>query len=91
MVTRSWRIYGPDGHRQRESFGRSESYDWSANDDVRKVGVYREDATGTNDYAIIKITRNTSEECEDELLGQLSDGIFENSRVGKIEEIKAIG
>lgn len=27
------------------------------------------------------------EECEQELNGQLSDGIFENSRVGKVEEI----
>ena len=37
---------------------------------------------------IIRITRNTSEECQEELEGQLSDGIFENSRVGVIEELK---
>ena len=35
----------------------------------------------------VRITRNTSEECEAELNGQITDGIFENSRVGFIEEI----
>ena len=43
---------------------------------------------GTNEYSIVRITRNTAEECLQELEGQLSDGIFENSRVGVIEEIQ---
>lgn len=46
------------------------------------------DKTGTNDYVILKITRNTADDCEYELFGQISDGIFENSRVGIIEEVK---
>lgn len=49
--------------------------------------VRESDKTGTNEYSIIRITRNTPEECEKELEGQLSDGVFETSRIGKIEEI----
>ena len=88
-VTRSWKVYGADGHRQRESFGKSYSFDFSNDDDgMRIIEVEREDRTGTNDYVIVNITRNTAEECEREFNGQLSDGIFENSRTGKVEEIK---
>lgn len=88
MFTKSWKVYGMDGHRQRESFRPSERYDWTEGDNVRVVEVRNADTTGTNDYTEIVITRNTEEECDFEMLGQLSDGVFENSRVGKIEEIK---
>lgn len=86
-VTKTWKIYGMDGHRQRESFNKSCKYDFSENETVRIIEVENSDKTGTNDYSIIRITRNSSEECEEELHGQLSDGIFENSRVGKVVEI----
>lgn len=86
--TRSWRIYGADGHRQRESFSPSYVYDFTRGEDVRIIEILNADKTGTNDYTIIRITRNTSGQCADELDGQLSDGIFENSRTGKVEEIK---
>lgn len=86
-VTKSWKIYGMDGHRQRESFGKSYKYDFSEGTDVRIIEVDNFDKTGTNEYSIIRITKNSSEECEEELRGQLSDGIFENSRVGKVIEI----
>lgn len=86
-MTKSWKIYGMDGHRQRESFNKSRKYDFSENETVRIIEVENSDKTGTNDYSIIRITRNSSEECEEELHGQLSDGIFENSRVGKVVEI----
>lgn len=72
MTTRTWKVYGINGHRQRESFGDSYRWDFSTPDGVR----------------IISITRNTAEECELELDGQISDGIFENSRVGRIVEVK---
>lgn len=87
MTTRAWRVYGEAGHRQRESFSRSERYDWSQNGRTRIVEVINADRTGSNDYTIIRITRDTAEECEQEMEGQLSDGIFENTRYGKIEEI----
>lgn len=86
-VTKTWKIYGMDGHRQRESFNKSRKYDFSENGKVRMLEVKNSDKTGTNEYSIIRITRNTPEECEKELEGQLSDGIFENSRVGKVIEI----
>ena len=76
-----------DGHRQRESFEESCKYDFSENETVRIIEVENSDKTGTNEYSIIRITRDSFEECEEELNGQLSDGIFENSRVGKVVEI----
>ena len=86
-VTKTWRVYGMDGHRQRESFNKSCKYDFSENGIIRIIEVDNSDKTGTNEYSIIRITRNSFEECEQELNGQLSDGIFENSRVGKVVEI----
>lgn len=87
MTTKTWKVYGVDGHRQRESFNKSRKYDFSEGADARIIEVDNSDKTGTNEYSIIRITRNSSEECEEELHGQLSDGIFENSRVGKVVEI----
>jgi hypothetical protein len=87
MVTRAWKIYGIDGHRQRESFSKSYKYDWSNDCMTRILEIENSDKTGTNDYSIVRITRDTEDECLEELDGQLSDGIFENSRVGKIIEL----
>ena len=86
-VTRTWKVYGADGHRQRESFCDSQKYDFSENGKVRILEILNSDQTGTNDYSIVRITRETAEECQEGLDGQLSDGVFENSRFGKIEEI----
>lgn len=88
MTTRTWKVYGVEGHRQRESFNESYVYDFSDGEKIRKIEIENADKTGTNEYSIIRITRNTSEECEKELDGQLSDGIFENSRFGEIVEVK---
>lgn len=88
MVTRSWKVYGMDGHRQKISFGPSVRYDWSnSGNGTRILELDNSDKTGTNAYTIIRITRDTAEECLDELEGQLSDGIFENARYGEVEEI----
>lgn len=86
-VTRTWKVYGAEGHRQRESFNKSTKYDFSENGETRIVEVVNSDQTGTNEYSIIRITRDTAEECEEEFDGQLSDGVFENSRVGWFEEV----
>lgn len=86
-VTRSWKIYGAGGHRQKVSFTPSFVDDFSKGGNARIIAVENADTTGTNDYTIVRITRNTAEECLDDLIGQLSDGIFENSRFGKVEEI----
>ena len=87
MTTRSWKVYGAPGHRQRVSFRPSFKYDFSKNGIIRIIEVDNCDITGTNDYSIVRITCDTAEECERELLGQISDGIFENSRVGGFEEV----
>ena len=86
-VTNAWKVYGLPGHRQRESFSSSYKHDFSEGDDIRIIEVLNSDKTGTNDYSIIKITRNTAAECEAEFEGQLSDGVFENRRYGETDEI----
>ena len=87
-VTRTWKVYGADGHRQRESFGESVKWDWSnERDGTRIFEADNFDKTGTHDYTIVRITRNTYEECEKELNGQLVDGFFETSRTGNVVEI----
>lgn len=87
VITRTWKVYGMAGHRQKESFNNSYRYDFTVENNTRVIEVLNSDKTGTNEYSIIKITRNTYEECERELNGQLSDGIFENCNVGYVEEI----
>lgn len=86
-VTRAWKIYGKDGHRQRESFGESFKNDFSNCNDICILEVLNADVTGTNEYSIFIITRNAAKECESTLLSQLDDGIFETSNTGKEEEI----
>lgn len=88
MVTRVWKVYGMDGHRQKESFNDSYRYDFSKDGDVRIIEVENSDKTGTNDYSLIRITRDTTKQCDEELEGQLTDGIFENYRTGRIEEVE---
>lgn len=86
-VTRAWKVYGADGHRQRESFHASRHWDFSKKGNTRIIDVENSDKTGTNEYTIVRITRDTADECERELYGQISDGLFEDSRTGRIEEI----
>ena len=87
-ITKAWKVYGKEGHDQHESFDSSFTYDFSTATNIRIIAVENSDITHTNEYAIIKITRPSAEECKKELRGQLSDGIFENYKVGKVVEIK---
>lgn len=86
--TRAWKIYGVDGHRNKESFNNSYEYDFSENGNAVVIKVYNSDYTGTNEYNIIEITRNTYDECYEELLAQIYDGIYENCRIGNAVEIE---
>lgn len=86
-VTRAWKVYGNDGHRQAVSFQPSVFCDFSSDGHVRIVEVMNSDVTGTNEYSIIRITRDTANLCELELHGQLSDGFFENARTDRQDEI----
>ena len=81
-MTRTYKITG-----KNIGTGESIRYDWSEGTDTRIVEVKRADQTESNDYVIVTITRNTAEECEAELNGQISDGLFENEKVENIEEI----
>ena len=87
MITKAWKVYGLKGHRQKISFGDSVKYDFSENGKTRMIELLCSDKTKTNEYCILRITMDTSEQCIHELNGQISDGIFENARVGNIEEI----
>lgn len=86
-VSVNFKVYGIPKHRQRESFYPSERQDLSTADNVRILETFNSDRTGTNDYNILRITRETREECFDELEGQLSDGLYENSEWGGYQVI----
>lgn len=86
-ITKRWKVWGAEGHRQKLSFGESIHWDFSTDSKTRIIDVDAEDKTGTNDYVIVTITRDSAEECERELAGQLDDGLFENAKYGKIEKI----
>ena len=81
-VTRIWKVYRIGGHRQRESFMKSHTYNFTKGNNVRVISVANADLTGTHEYSVVTITCSTAELCQKELDGQLSDGIFENSRTG---------
>lgn len=88
MTTRTWKVYGRTGHRQATSFDESHTYNFSSNSrGTRIIELINSDKTGTNEYTIARITCDSAEACERELWGQISDGIWENYRVGKVEEV----
>lgn len=89
-VTKAWRVYGANGHRQRESFHESVRFNRSVNGETCIVEVRNADWTGTHDYSIIRITAGTADRCNREFEAQLSDGVFESCRVGHWEEIENI-
>lgn len=84
-MTKTYKING-----KNIGTGESVKYNWTEGDNVRIVEVKRADQTGETDSIIVKITRNTAEECEAELNGQISDGLFENEKVEKVEELPII-
>ena len=81
-----YHVYGEYGHRQRESF--SESYELLNENNNTIICVHNSDMTGTNDYTEIEIIAKSVKECDEILDAQLTDGIFENSRTGKVVEIR---
>ena len=85
MIEKKWKIYGIEGSRQAASFGKSSlnAKTWSG----YCLDVINSDITGTNDYTILIVRAETEKKCRAGLYAQISDGVFENCRVGKIEEI----
>ena len=90
-MTKTYRIYGADGHRQKESFDSSYTLDCTVGEKVRVLDVRNSDKTGTNAYTEIAVTRGTEEECDAEIRGQITDGIFENYRTGKVTVVSPDG
>lgn len=92
MITRTFKIYGLPGHRQRESFFSS------IEPTPLKNGVVLEqrnaDKTGTNEYSELILTAKKKKDIFAELDTQIYDGAFETSRIGAIycvEEKRYIG
>lgn len=80
------RVYAREGETQKESFWSSYGHDFSDDiDGTRIIKVACYDKTGTHDYVDVTIIRDTLDDCYKEFYGQLTDGIFENSNVGKHE------
>lgn len=76
-------IFGADGVRQRESFNSSRKF----NTERAEVEIFNSDRTGSNLYTLMQITAEDFEACRREMEGQITDGVFENSRTGEIQEI----
>lgn len=85
MTTRFFKVYGKSGHRQRESFNYSSEFTCYSGE---TIAVLNSNITGTNLYTLLRITAESEEACMEALKGQISDGIFENSAVGYVGEIK---
>ena len=81
-----YHVYGEYGHRQRESF--RESYELLHDERKTMICVRNSDITGTNDYTEIDIIAKNEKECDEILDAQLTDGIFENCRTGKVVAIR---
>lgn len=89
-ITITWKVYGVDG-RQKETL-RPSSYDNMDTEDNPyrrpvQLEILNADKTGTSEYAVVKVTAPTEKECIEEMQGQLSDGAFENYKVGRIERV----
>lgn len=82
-VTKLWKVYGEE---QDETYEPSVGFVEDSSR-TREVLLINRDITQTTDYAIVRVTRDTEEECVSELKEQLSDGTFKGCDVGRTEEI----
>lgn len=94
FIKLAWKVYGLPGQKQEEALMPSFSTDMDTLDNPWKreirLEVYNSDLTGSTDYCIISITGPNLYACEEELRGQLSDGIFEGYAVGNVEPLKEL-
>lgn len=86
-MKKTFRVYGRDDHRQRESFRPSYEFEVQG----ARFSVRNSDLTGTNQYTEIVIEAENEGAITGSLEGQLSDGIFENSHYGRVEEVLSTG
>lgn len=90
MFTKMYKIYGRDGHRISESFHKSRDYEYSASEKMSQIRVINGNITRHHNFIYVIVTADSPSECEHNMWGQLSDGIFENMRFGKVVEIKKL-
>lgn len=87
-MTKKFRIWGQNGHRQRASFFKSMTYTTSTGATVEELNS---DKTGTNDYTELVITAKDENAIRDAVAVALLDATFESCRIGRIEEKTADG
>lgn len=88
MITKNYKLYGRDGHRQGASFLTSCEYEiWDAKGNQILLTILNADVTGCYDYSIVSVTAESEEECLRVLDAQILDGFFENYHVGRVEEL----
>ena len=86
VVTKTWRINSKT-YANRES---SILYDFSNGDDIRIIETLCKDTTGISNYFLVRITRNTEEECVKEFWGQFYDGLLENETYIKEKNVEEV-
>ncbi len=86
-VTRTFRVYGVEGHRQREAFKPSYDFELKNTEIPVRFSVRNSDKTGTQAYSEVAVSSVSAAHIEKELFAQVEDGIFENSRTGEIVEV----
>lgn len=86
VATKTWRINSKT-YANRET---SVLYDFSDGDDIRIIETLCTDVTGISTYFLIKITRNTEEECVKEFWGQFYDGLLENETYIKEKNVEEV-
>lgn len=88
MVTKKYKVHGSDGYLQGASFLTSCEYEiWDAKGNQILLTILNADVTGCYDYSIVSVTAESEEECRRVLDAQISDGVFENYHVGRVEEL----
>ena len=89
MITKMYKVYGRDGHRQRASFFASHHYDFRESTYARDIiiDILNEDRTGTNEYSLVIISGIDPGIITRELYAQICGGFFEDCGVGSIEEV----
>ena len=80
---RRYRVYGEEGHRQAVSFGQSS---YCATRSFAMVALCS-DVTGTNEYVDVDVYAPDIFACDETIEGQVWDGLFENSRVGRYVDL----
>lgn len=90
MFTKMYKIYGREGHRIAESFHKSRDYDYSTPEKMSQIRVINGNITRHHNFIYVIVTADTPEECEHNMWGQLSDGIFEDMHFEKVIEIRKL-